>query len=115
MELFEVHFKNYHQARPYARHGIDLRRKFTYLSELEMTPLGLWLDVEIPEVNLKTGQTQIGKARLAVPFTDIEYVLAFDDGIPAHEQRTHRIGFIHDEQSPSPPEPEPEGPVRPRE
>ncbi len=112
MELFEVHFKNYRQPRPYARHGIDLRRKFTYLAALEMTPVGLWLDVQIPEVNLKTGATQVGKARLAVPYADIEYVLAFDDGIPAHQDRPHRIGFIHDELLPVPP-PEEAGPVRP--
>jgi hypothetical protein len=114
VELFEVHFKNYRLARPYARHGIDLRRKFTYLAELDLTPLGLWLEVEIPEVNLKTGQTQQGKARLAVPFSDIEYVLAFDDGIPAHQPRAHRIGFIHEEELPAP-ESEQEGPVRPIE
>lgn len=114
MEVFEVHFKNYRVARPYARHGIDLRRKFTYLAELEMSPLGLWLDVEIPEVNLRTGQTQQGKARLAVPFADIEYVLAFDDGTPAHQQRSHHIGFIHEEESEEP-EPEPKDPVRPIE
>jgi hypothetical protein len=114
VEVFEVHFKNYRAARPYARHGIDLRRKFTYLSELEMTPLGLWLEVEIPEVNLRTGQTQRGKARLAVPFADIEYVLAFDDGTATHEQHAHHIGFIHDEDVPTQ-EPQAEGPVRPIE
>lgn len=113
MILFEVHFKDYPQPRPYARHGIDLRRKFTYLKGMDLAPTGLWIDVDIPEVNRGTGERMMGKAKLAVPWEDIEYILAFDDGIPEPHPHHRPIGFIHAEEEPESPPPQNQGPVTP--
>lgn len=93
--VFEVHFKDFPEPRPYFRHGIDLRRMHTYLLALDVGPTGLWIDVEVPEVNRQTGRAMIGRAKLAVPWDDIEYVLAFDDGIEEPHEPHHPIGFIH--------------------
>lgn|GEM_PF-5958381 len=98
MIVFEVHFKDFPEPRPYFRHGIDLRRKYTYLLELDVGPTGLWIDVQVPEMNRKTGQALIGQAKLAVPWDDIEYVLAFDDGIEEPHEPHHPIGFIHSDE-----------------
>lgn len=114
MILFEVHFKNFPEPRPYVRHGIDLRRTYIHLAELDIAPTGLWIDVEIPEVNRRTGQQLRGRAKLAVPLDDIEYILAFDDGTAPPESPHRQIGFIHPEEDHGPARPE-LGPVAPVE